>query len=200
MASRILSLLAVSSLIACTGEQVQFADAGSADAGVETGACAPTLDNVVQNPSFEIMNGTILTGWSEPTGGSVTQRKGGAGHCDAWAEVVMPAANMSTPVYFGQDLVFDPPLPKGTKITATIMLKTLDAELTGNLEVGVVSSSYGSKELVLNADGTWKEYALEWTLPAEDDGATKLWVAFVSKALKERRVGVDRVTFVVTRP
>ena len=184
--------------VACEGERVESVATDSGTA--ETAACTSVEGNLVQNPSFEIAPGGTLSGWKTDGKVSVVQRLGGAGHCGAGAEVSLPAASTSFPAYFGQDVRVDPPLPMGSKITATLMLRTLDADLDGSIEVAVVSGGYNPQGVTLNADGTWKQYSVEWTLTSENDGASLLSVQFASSSPSARRIGVDHVTFVVTRP
>lgn len=189
-------------LVGCTGERVEsVTDAGPDDTGAPGDAsdagCTTVAGNLVQNPSFEIAPGGTLSGWKADSKGSVLQQKGGAAHCDAWAEVSLPPASTSTPAYFGQDIVLDSPAPKGTKVVATMVLRTLDAELGGTLEVGILSGPDSNQRVTLQADGSWKQYSLEWSLP---ESASAIWVAFASESEAARRVGVDHVTLVLTPP
>ena len=180
------------------GERVDAASGSTTDASGETSdaGCETVTGNLVQNPSFELAPSGILSGWKADAKGGVVQRLGGAAHCGAWAEVQIPGGT-STASYVGQDIALDKPVPKGSHVLATMMLRTLDAELDGTLEVGEVSGPDTARAVTLPADGTWKQFVLEWTLPED---VSTLWIAFVSTASSARRVGVDHATLVVTPP
>lgn len=200
-------------ILGCTGEPVEsLTDSGAGDSVAsgdvgEAGAdaaeassdagCTTVPGNLVQNPSFELAPAGIVTAWKADAKGGVVQRLGGAAHCNAWAEVEIPAASTSAPTYFGQDIVLDTPALKGSHVVATMMLRTLDADLTGTFEIGEVSGPGSPRAVALPADGAWKQVSLEWTLPED---VSTFWVAFVSTSAAARRVGVDQVTLVVTPP
>ncbi len=211
-ADRVVKKLLVGLLVVagCTGERVESAvdagdagagDVGAADAGdtgeagVTDAGCSSVPGNLVQNPSFELASSGVVTGWE--VRGTVAQKKGGAAHCDAWAEVTFDPVGTEPVADFGQVIRLDAKAPKGSHVVATMYARTLDADLDGRLAVGILYGDYGRKDVTLPADGTWKQIVYTWDLTEETDA---LWISFVSTAAAGRRVGVDHVTLVLTPP
>lgn len=210
-------LCPVAASAGCTGDPVETArdtgvdgaydgagdgagDAGG-DAAVDGDAgCTTVPGNLVQNPSFELAPGGVLSGWLASSVELLTRRTEGAAHCQAWAEVRLAAASTSKPVYFSQDVVLDAPLVKGARIVATAYFRTLDTRTDGELVVGVVGGDYRSKVATLALEGTWKQVVVEWTVSSAEEGQTRLYVGLASTYFGPRALGVDHVTLVVTPP
>lgn len=203
--SRRLVLGLVAALAGCVGEQVSSPPAdGGTDAGGEAGSdgasdaagdsatCSAAPGNLVRNASFEDAPGGVLPGWSHDPVESLVQRRGGAAHCGAWAEVKLSAASTSTPAFFGQEILLDAPLKKGTTVLASAYVRALDAVATIELGVGIVGGPSAAKLAPLPSDGSWKKIDFDWVLPED---ATKVYVAVVSTS-SARTLGVDHVTLV----
>ncbi len=170
------------------------------DAPGDDAACVTVPGNLVQNPSFELAPGGLLTGWLTDSVDSLTRRTGGAAHCEAWAEVRLKAATTSKPVYFAQDVILDTPLVKGARVLATAYFRTLDTETTAELVVGVVGGDYRIKTASLALDSSWKKVEVEWVVGTPEGGATKLFVGATSTLPKTHTIGLDHVTLVISPP
>lgn len=166
------------------------------DAGGEAASCAPIAGNLVPNPSFEETNTAgLLTGWLRDPIDGLTQRTGGAAHCEHWAELKMPAA-VSSAFYWGQEFVVATAPPKGAKVLFTAWVRTLDGQNAGLLLLtGIVSTDSAVADFTVPADGSWKLVAVEWTVPT--DGQTRFFVDIGSNLAKPRSIGVDQFSFVV---
>lgn len=193
--------LALGCLAGCHGSSVE-APADAADAtpdGSEAG-CSTVPGNAVHNASFENAPGGVLAGgWSLAADVTFEQKKGDAAHCEAWASVTLPKASRSVPTYLGQDMLFDPAPAAGSTVTATMWVRTLDADTSGLFRVGVMSGSYDAKPISLAEGGAWKLFTTSWPLPTGEDLHT-LSVGFISESGAPRTIGLDHVTFVVTPP
>lgn len=184
-------LLLASLLLGCTGEQVTSVptDSGAGDAA----ACAPAPNNPIDNASFETVVSGVMPGWNDPVE-QLFQRKGGAAHCESWAEVHLAAASTAMSVmFFGQDFRIEPTPKKGQKLIATLYVKTLDENSDAELSMGVVSGENAPKAIKLTKD--WKQFSHEFPATGED---VRYYISVASTLKMPRKLGIDHVVVTVT--